>query len=115
MTAVVFSRPSGMAHLSQNEEVERQADMRQGRSFTAGTAPRGESSRSEVDPNGSSSYPHRHTRPARTFSPARCVNLLGLVGLVALSAFTPGCAEEFDTSRPSPALGTVGEEMFGVI
>jgi len=39
----------------------------------------------------------------------------GLVGLVVLSAFGPGCAPELDTSRPAVTLGSVGEEMFGVI
>ncbi|MBX3190234.1 MAG: hypothetical protein KF819_24760 [Labilithrix sp.] len=46
---------------------------------------------------------------------ARCVNLLGVVGLAALAALTPGCHEAFDTDRPIPARGSVGEEMFGVI
>ena len=41
--------------------------------------------------------------------------MVGLVGLVLLSTFGPGCAPELDTSRPAIALGTVGEEMFGVI
>ncbi len=72
-----------------------------------------ESRRSEVDLTRSSSYPHRDTSPARSrFSPARCVNLLGLVGIVTL---TLACAPELDTSRPAVARGSVGEEMFGVI
>jgi hypothetical protein len=90
--------------------------MRQGRTFTAGEAPSGESRRSEVDPTRSSSYPHRDTGWAGgRFSPARCVNLLGLIGLVTLSALTPACAPELDTARAKTARGSVGEEMFGVI
>src|SRR4051794_4645488 len=108
MTAVVFWSPSGMAHLSQNVGVERQADMRQGRSFTRGATPDGESRRSDLDRARSSNYPRRD---GSRFSPARCVNLLGLVGLVALSAFGPACAPQLDTSRPTPKRGTVGEEM----
>lgn len=50
-----------------------------------------------------------------SFSPARCASHLGLVGLVVLSAMTPACAPELDTSRPAIARGSVGEEMFGVI
>ena len=41
--------------------------------------------------------------------------MLGLVGLVALAAFGPGCAPELDTARVHPPRGTVGEEMYGVI
>jgi hypothetical protein len=41
--------------------------------------------------------------------------LLGIVGIAVLAAFTPACAQEFDTSRALPKRGTVGEEMFGVI
>ncbi|MDB4933393.1 MAG: hypothetical protein JWP87_365 [Labilithrix sp.] len=90
--------------------------MRQGRRFTRGQAPNGQSRRSEVDPERSSIYPDRNTEgSASRFSPARCVNLIGLVGLVALSALAPACAPELDTSRPLPKRGSVGEEMFGVI
>lgn len=101
--------------------------MRQGRSFTRGEAPNGEFRGSDVDPSRSSTYPNRNTgrttdRPS-TLRPARRVNLsagaarslVGLVGLVALSALAPACAPELDTSRPTPARGSVGEEMFGVI
>lgn len=82
------------------------------------------SERSDLDLARSSSYPHRNTghgvdqsrwRLPSRLSPSRCVNLLGLVGLVVLSAVTPACAPELDTSRPTVARGTVGEEMFGVI
>ena len=91
--------------------------MRQGRSFTTRTAAAGQSRPSDVDPNGSSSYPRRDSRsaPQSRFSPSRCVNLLGLVGLVALAAFGPGCAPELDTARVRPPRGSVGEEMYGVI
>ena len=90
--------------------------MRQGRRITTGAAPSGQSRRSEVDPAGSSSYPCRDTRPLKSrLSLAHCVNLLGLVGLVTLSALTPACAPELDVSRAPPRRGSVGEEMFGVI
>jgi hypothetical protein len=65
-----------------------------------------------VDHGRSSNHPHRDSS---RFSPSRCVNLIGLVGLVALTTFAPGCAPELDTSRPALTTGTVGEEMFGVI
>jgi hypothetical protein len=38
-----------------------------------------------------------------------------MVGLVTLSALAPACAPDLDTSRATPARGSVGEEMFGVI
>lgn len=47
--------------------------------------------------------------------PARCVTLLGVIGLAALSVLTPACAPELDTERDLPPRGTVGEEMYGVI
>ncbi len=48
------------------------------------------------------------------FASARCVSLLGVVGLATLTAFAPGC-HEFDTERTPPKRGSVGQEMFGVI
>jgi hypothetical protein len=94
--------------------------MRQGRKFSRASDRQrredGQSRRSELDLTRSSSYPDRDTeRAASGLSPARCVNLLGLVGLVVLSALTPACAPELDTERVTIARGTVGEEMFGVI
>lgn len=86
--------------------------MRQRRYFTRGHVPERQSKRSDVDPTRSSNYPARDTSG---ISPSRCVSLLGLVGLVALSAFAPACAPELDTSRPTAARGSVGEEMYGVI
>jgi len=65
-----------------------------------------------VDRAGSSTHQGRNRW---ALAPARCVRLLGVVGLATLSAATPGCAEEFDTSRAKTTRGTVGEEMFGVI
>jgi hypothetical protein len=47
--------------------------------------------------------------------PARCVSLLGLVGLVVLSTVAPACAPELDTSRVAVERGSVGEEIFGVL
>ena len=85
--------------------------MRHGRTDKRGDASERQSRRSDVDRTRSSTDGQK----ASGFSPTRSVKLLGLVGLVVLSVFTPGCAEEFDTSRPTPARGTVGEEMFGVI
>lgn len=41
--------------------------------------------------------------------------LLGVVALAAMSALTPACAEEFDTTRQTTERGTVGEEMYGVL
>lgn len=105
--------------------------MRQGRTFSRAAAATGRDSsrsgRSELDLARSSSYPRRDTgreadqgpaKPSGSWarlSPARCVNLLGLVSLVVLSSVTPACAPELDTSRPTVKRGTVGEEMFGVI
>ena len=86
--------------------------MGRGRSFTRQQVPSGHSRRSDVDPRGSSDHPERDSS---RFSPARCVNLIGLVGLVTLSILAPGCAPELDTSRAPSTTGTVGEEMFGVI
>lgn len=54
-------------------------------------------------------------RSRRPLFSERRTSLLGLVGLVALSALTPGCAEEFDTTRVVPKRGSVGTEMYGVI
>ncbi|MDB4946620.1 MAG: hypothetical protein JWP97_6154 [Labilithrix sp.] len=93
--------------------------MRQ-RRVTTETAPKGQSKRSKVDRNGSSSYPRRDTgegasTPARTPRTARCVSVLGLVGVVALAVSAQGCLPEFDTSRVTPVRGTVGEEMYGVL
>lgn len=74
-----------------------------------------------MDPHRSSGSPDRVAgqgrdhRSANAFAPARCVNLLGLVGLVVLSTFAPACAKPLDTERPALERGTVGEEMFGVI
>ncbi|HEY8076992.1 MAG TPA: hypothetical protein VIF62_22850, partial [Labilithrix sp.] len=45
----------------------------------------------------------------------RCVSAIGVIGLAALSALTPGCAPELDTTRSPPPRGSVGEEMYGVI
>jgi hypothetical protein len=77
--------------------------MRQRRSFSMAT----ESRRTEMDREGSSS-----PLPAR--ASARCVSLLGVVGLAVLSVLTPACYS-FDTERALPKRGTVGEEMYGVI
>lgn len=56
-----------------------------------------------------------HAARTRSHNPTRCINLLGVVGLAALSVFAPGCQKEFDTSRTLPERGSVGEEMYGVI
>ena len=66
-----------------------------------------------VDREGSSSYPNLVGFSTATMK--RCVSGLGLVGLTALAAFSQGCAHEFDTDRPLPKRGSVGEEMYGVI
>jgi hypothetical protein len=77
--------------------------MRQRRSNTTAT----ESRRTEMDRAGSSSTPLSRAS-------ARRVSLLGVVGLAALSVFAPACFS-FDTDRPTPKRGSVGEEMYGVI
>jgi hypothetical protein len=78
-----------------------------------------ESSRSRLDQPRSSTYPDRPTQTfatrERSRSTARCVSLLGVVGLAALSILTPGCAHEFDTERPQVKRGSVGEEIYGVL
>ena len=86
--------------------------MRHGRYFTREDAPDGQSRPLGVDRTGSAT---EGQKPSGLSRRSRSVNVLGVVGLVVLSTFTPGCAEEFDTSRPTPARGSVGEEMFGVI
>lgn len=86
--------------------------MRQGRRFSVRMTEDRESTRSDLDRPRSSNYPRRDTT---RLTPSRCVSLLGVVGLAALSALTPACAHEFDTDRTPPARGTVGEEMFGVL
>ncbi len=93
--------------------------MRQGRRFLVSAAKNSESSRSGMDERRSSSHPKadaRKTSPERIWkvASARCVSLLGVVGLAALTTFAPGC-HEFDTERTPPKRGSVGQEMFGVI
>ncbi|MBX3214045.1 MAG: hypothetical protein KF850_18565 [Labilithrix sp.] len=68
-----------------------------------------------MDKSRSSSYPNRSSAErVWRFASARCVSLLGVVGLTALSVLAPGC-HEFDTERTPPPRGSVGQEMFGVI
>lgn len=82
--------------------------MRQGRRISRRRAEATESSRSELDRVRSSGPSVGRAAPRR-------VSLLGVVGLAALAAFAPGCAQELDTDRTPPPRGTVGEEMYGVI
>lgn len=93
--------------------------MRQGRSFTRGKSLKTQSRPSAVDPHRSSidtRAPRRNTgHSADLRASAGLGSLLGLVGLVALASFAPGCAPDLDTSRPTPQRGSVGTEMFGVI
>ncbi len=86
--------------------------MGRGRSFTRGQAPRENLRRSEMDLRGSATHPYGDSS---RFPASRCVTTIGLVGLVALVTLAPGCAPELDTSRAPITLGTVGEEMYGVI
>src|SRR5687767_9696845 len=88
--------------------------MRQGRSFSMTPKGKAENSRSGLDQNRSSTYPCQHSARVRA---ARCVSLLRIGGVVgiALSVLTPGCAHEFDTERPTPKRGSVGEEIYGVL
>jgi len=86
--------------------------MRHGRTFSANDSVERQSIRSGVDDRRSSTGPRRSARSA---APSRRVSLLGLVGLATLATLVPACAEEFDTNRVTPARGTVGEEMFGVL
>ncbi len=86
--------------------------MRRGRTFSMRMTGDRESTRSDLDRAGSSTYPKKDIG---RLVPARCVSLLGVVGLAALSALTPACNHEFDTERTPPPRGTVGEEMFGVL
>ncbi len=103
--------------------------MRQGRRFTADMKPNSESSRSggavarpsSMDKSRSSTYPKENIKGSssttgafRRVASARCVSLLGVVGLAALSMLAPGC-HEFDTERTPPKRASVGTEMFGVI
>ena len=89
--------------------------MRQRRRFTVAASPGGQSRRSDVDPRRSSIDSPPDRRPLGRRPLTHCINLLGLIGLVTLAALTPACAPALDTSRVTPARGTVGEEMFGVI
>src|SRR5690242_3186702 len=93
-----------------------EADMRHRRSFSTVSTKDRESTRTGVDRDGSSNHPKRDTTesPPR-IAPARCVSLLGVVGIAVLSMLTPACAHELDTDRTPPPRGSVGEEMFGVI
>lgn len=86
--------------------------MRHRRKISTGTTKDRESTRSGVDQNRSSNHPKTDTT---RIAPSRCVSLLGIVGLAALSMLTPACAHELDTDRTPPTRGSVGEEMFGVI
>jgi hypothetical protein len=90
--------------------------MRHRRRSSTGLTKGRESTRSGVDQGRSSTYPKSDTRSVGArIAPARCVSLLGVIGLAALSMLTPACAHELDTDRTPPARGSVGEEMYGVI
>lgn len=90
--------------------------MRQRPEFVESDARGAQSSRSDVTRGGSSEHPDPDSSPSpRASRASQRLSLVGVVGLAILSAATPGCAEEFDTSRSLPKRGTVGEEMFGVI
>jgi hypothetical protein len=93
--------------------------MRHRRRFSTGSGPNQESSRSAVGKSRSSSHPDsdsrgRHANGIFTGFSERCVSLLGVVGLAALSVLGPGC-HEFDTQQTHPKRGSVGQEMYGVI
>ncbi|MBX3234009.1 MAG: hypothetical protein KIT84_33285 [Labilithrix sp.] len=71
-----------------------------------------DSTRCDLDQNGSSSHPDSDTHGARTT--ARRVSLLGVVGIALVATVAPAC-HEFDTTRELPARGSVGQEMYGVL
>lgn len=93
--------------------------MRHRRNFSTGLTKDRESTPTGVDQGRSSNHPKADTTVSTAtkprIAPARCVSLLGVVGLAALSMITPACAPELDTDRTPPSRGSVGEEMFGVI
>lgn len=83
--------------------------MRHGRTFARTAASSVDSRRSERADLDLQRSPGRSG-----LLPTRGLSVLGLLGLVVLSAVAPACGPELDTSRVAVVRGSVGEEMFGV-